>query len=336
MNSFITYFNDHIDRAYPLTFIDVGAMGGIPKKWSALSGVMKVLAFEPDEREFKKLVNSPTITYFNYALWERSEDLKYRIARGAGKSSFYFPNKDFLKQFEDESRHDVIKEEFLPASRVKSLDAIIKENQISDCDFIKLDTQGSELKILMGGKNEALSKIFGANIEVEFAEIYKGQCLFRDIDAFMADHGFELIDLRRAFWKRKDYYDYVGKGQLVFGDALYFRTKESMKILLTKSADADFARSKLFKSILTCLAYRVFDSAVSLVHLGLQLNIISKKDSTGAMDIIKTESKRGALPFFPGRNFLYKVANRLSQILKPKSYLGWADGDNMIGNVKDF
>ena len=335
MNSHIKYFTDHLDSKFPYTYVDIGAMGGIPKKWDCLRPNMKVIAFEPDEREFSKLKNSDRTRYFNYALFRDAQPLKYYVTKGHGKSSVYLPNDTVVKEFEDVERFRIVKEETLPKERVKSLDDVVSENKIASIDFIKLDTQGSELNILEGARDRVLPQTFGLNIEVEFTQIYQGQPLFCDVDRFLRAQGFELIDLRRAYWKRKDYYDYVGKGQLVFGDALYFKRLDVLSKDFSAASDKMFAVSKIYKGIVTCLVYRIFDYAVSLAKMGFTLNLLSEDECATAIGVIMDSSKKGVLPFFPGRTFLYKVLNRMSQALRPKSYLGWADGDRMIGNIKD-
>ena len=83
----------------------------------------------------------------------------------------------------------------------------------------------------------------------------------------MINKGFELMDLRRAYWKRKDFYEYFGKGQLIFGDALYFRKVDVFVNDLLKINDVSFCISKIYKAVMCCLVFRLFDYAVSLVEL---------------------------------------------------------------------
>jgi Methyltransferase FkbM domain len=65
---------------------------------------------------------------------------------------------------------------------------------VSRIDFIKLDTQGSELEILQGGVR-ALAGVRCVEVEVEFNPIYRGQPLFYEVDAFMRGQGFVLWKL---------------------------------------------------------------------------------------------------------------------------------------------
>lgn len=336
MKQKINYFIDKIDDKYPFTYVDVGAMGGIPLKWGCILDAMKVIAFEPDQREFDKLKSNNNINYMNYALHNRSEDLKYYITKGAGKSSVLKPNVDVISQYEDDDRFRVIHEEIIPSTRVRNLDSVIEENYIQDVDFIKLDTQGSELLILQGGQRKLMPMIFGAQIEVEFVEMYKQQALFRNIDDFMDNEGFSLIDLRRAYWKRRDYYNYRGKGQLIFGDALYFKKINLFCQELSGMQDKSCGKSKIFKSILICMVYKMFDYAVAVMKVGLDLGYLNKIEYEKGISEIQRDSFKGIFlnSYIYAR--IYSKINSLLQKYKPRSYLGWADGDREIGNIKDI
>ena len=336
MKQGINYFNEKKDDKYPFTYIDIGAMGGIPLKWSCMLDIMNVIAFEPDQREFDKLKSDNNIRYLNHALNNRSEDLKYYITKGAGKSSILKPNVDLVSQYEDDERFQVIQEKIISSTRVKNLDSIIEENVIQDVDFIKLDTQGSELSILQGGQTKLMSMIFGAQIEVEFVEMYKQQPLFRNIDDFMDNEGFSLIDLRRQYWKRRDYYNYRGKGQLIFGDALYFKKISLFRKELSGMQDKSHGKSKIFKSILICMVYKMFDYAVAVTKVGLDLGYLNNIECEKAISEIKRDSLKGT---FLNSRIYAMIHNRISSLLqkyKPRSYLGWADGDREIGNIKDI
>ena len=50
-------------------------------------------------------------------------------------------------------------------------------------DFMKIDVQGYELKVLKGSE-DSLKEILGLEIEIEFPEIYKNHCTFDEINHF--------------------------------------------------------------------------------------------------------------------------------------------------------
>ncbi|EMK04029.1 hypothetical protein LEP1GSC166_0690 [Leptospira kirschneri] len=68
--------------------------------------------------------------------------------------------------------------------------------------------------------------------------------------------GFELFDLQRYYWKRKNSIATgIIKGQLIFGDTLYFKTPESILSDLNVSSD------KLIRAICIYLIYGYVDLA---------------------------------------------------------------------------
>jgi len=329
------FFIKRIDKRIPFVYLDLGSMGGPSKKWNSLRGAMKIIGFEPDAREYSKLKAENDAIYFDNIIYSHSQDLTYYVTRGHGKSSIFKPNRKILSQFEDTERFDIVAEEHFSVNKVASLDDVISTNGIKDVDFLKLDTQGSELKILEGSRNYVLPKIFGIQIEVEFIPIYNDQPLFRDIDLFLSQNGFQLIDVRRYYWKRRDFFQYVGKGQITTGDALYFKSQEALLTEWENIKEISARTSKIYKCILTCLIYKMFDYAVMLASIARQLKFFSQRDYDLTIKEIKHLARRAFWPHFPGKSFLYKVGLNICERFKPFSYLGWADSDRMIGNIKD-
>lgn len=295
---------------------------------------MEVIAFEPDQREFAKLKNTDHITYLNCLVHNVSQDLSFNISREEGKCSIFKPNKAILSHFPNAERFDTVEEKRIWASQTKDLDSIAQENSIRDVDFIKLDTEGSELIILEGCKKEILSSVFGLHVEVSFLELREKQCLFHDVNKFLSGEAFNLIDLRRAYWKRKDFYDFPGKGALIFGDVLYFKEIGMLIETLKKKNNRAYGTSKIYKGILTCMIYRIFDYAMSLARMAFQENFLNEEEFKKLTSIIEI-CARDTLPHFWGRAFLYKLLSRICKRIQPKSHLGWADGDQWIGNIKD-
>jgi hypothetical protein len=84
-----------------------------------------------------------------------------------------------------------------------------------EVDILKLDLQGYELEALRGATN-LLPRIKTITTEVEFVPLYDGQPLFGDIDCFLRQSGFRLLNLYEL-WTHPD-------GQLTAGDAIYLNT----------------------------------------------------------------------------------------------------------------
>ncbi|MDX1440487.1 MAG: FkbM family methyltransferase, partial [Rubricoccaceae bacterium] len=86
---------------------------------------------------------------------------------------------------------------FVCAQRVKTrtADEFFVSQDLARIDFLKLDTQGTELDILNGAREYLSSgRVSVIKTEVSFVPIYKEQCLFADVDLFLREHGFVFVD----------------------------------------------------------------------------------------------------------------------------------------------
>jgi len=108
-----------------------------------------------------------------------------------------------------------------------TIDDFVAEHDEFLPDILKLDTQGSELSILEGAVR-TLARVGMVEVEVEFAPIYQDQPLFGDVASFMADQGFELLYLNRAFVSRRQIYGGPSRGQVLFGDALFGKREDQL------------------------------------------------------------------------------------------------------------
>ena len=124
---------------------------------------------------------------------------------------------------------------------IRSLDALVREGKVPGNlmpDFISLDTQGSELDILRGAETTFRDHCIALATEIEFHPMYEGQALFSNIFDFALRHGFHFAGftyLQEISPKRMP----VGaraKGFLAFGDALFLRRIDGVK-LIARSAN---------------------------------------------------------------------------------------------------
>ncbi|MFM9094372.1 MAG: FkbM family methyltransferase [Acidimicrobiaceae bacterium] len=76
--------------------------------------------------------------------------------------------------------------------KTESLDDLIQSQSLPSCDFLSIDTQGSELEILQHAE-KTLENCVGLKLEVSFVRNYKDKPLFGEIDKFLVDRGFHFI-----------------------------------------------------------------------------------------------------------------------------------------------
>ena len=310
----------------PLLLIDVGASGGVHSRWPKFTPCYKALLFEPDPREAKilKSRNKENLTVIESALSDSEQTIDFHLCKKQQVSSIYLPNFELINKFPEPERFEVLRSIKMKAD---SLDNQLQKNNIEDTDFIKLDTQGSELSILRGGVN-TLENVIGVEIEVEFIELYQKQPLFCEVDNFMKSNGFQLYDLRRYFWRTKEEDNYYGnqKGQLIFGEALYFKPPE--KVLSMKG----ITREKVIRAIFIYLVYGYPGLSKDLLDAGSRKNLLPKETCDTIFSIIMDFRKSGfKLPDFKGKGKILSMAHKIADVFAPNN--SWYCGtDESIGN----
>ncbi len=214
-----------------LGIIDVGARDGISPMFQPVAPLCQVVGFEPDGQEAKRLQDAASgssrfksLTYLPWALGATDGERLLYVCRSPAVSSFYRPNRVFLDRFPDPERFDILKTTPVP---MRSLDSLMKDPAVrmpAAIDFIKLDTQGSELDILRGAE-QTLQEVLAIEVEALFGPLYDGQPFFRDLDCFLTERGFRLLKLKRTEWVRRSYAQHpqLSGGQLVFADAFYLK-----------------------------------------------------------------------------------------------------------------
>ena len=159
---------------------------------------------------------------FPYFVGSESGEVAFKLYRDRGHSSAYAPNERYREHFLGDAF--AVEREIRVAAR--RLDDVYRDEDLSTPDYMKLDTQGSELDILRGGAR-LLEEVAFVEAEVEFTHIYQDQPLFFDVAKFLYERGFELLYLNRVFGNRR-LYQGPARGQIVFADALFARREDRL------------------------------------------------------------------------------------------------------------
>ena len=151
----------------------------------------------------------PRVTIHINALGERREQRTFQITNNLVSSSLFAPG-DTIRKYHGAK---VAVTESVPVIVVALADVL----SVPEIDLMKLDLQGGELAALKGCGADLLSRTKVIIAEAMFAEVYKGQPLFADIDALLRSHAFRLYNLYDLFTHED--------GQLLQGDAVYLNTR---------------------------------------------------------------------------------------------------------------
>lgn len=223
-----------------ISLIDIGAAGGLQDRWKPYTRFVDLVAVEPDSRAKESIEKLETTSLrslhrVNSPLASTTRELDFYLCKHPRQSSVYKPNQKHFSKYNDGHKWRV--------ERIEKMDAITLDSAIASRikpDFLKIDTQGSELDILKGATT-TLRSCLGIEAEVEFREIYESQPLFGDLAIFMTANGFEFIDFV-AFgrWERSRSDGLrTFLGELIHADALFMRSPESALALAKTLDDPD-------------------------------------------------------------------------------------------------
>lgn len=328
MNLFIDPIFEGEYRASPLVLVDVGSSGGPDPRWRPAARHLRLIGFDADDRSVAPAGFGDTaVTYLNMALHREKTHVDFHLLRKQEASSIYRVSRRFVDAFPESERFDVIRSIQVDTD---TLDAQLTAAGIGDVDFIKVDTQGSELFVLEGAAG-ALGGCFGLEVEVEFAPIYEGQPLFGDIDGLLRQRGFSLFDLRPYHWKRSAGRHFGGpKGQLVSADALYFRDLDAFGAALDRRDSAASVRANVLHAMTVCGAYGYLDYAV---EIGVTFQRLFSVGEQKALQRWARRSTRlvSRLPYFPGRGRLASLLGQMHRAVMP-THRGWATVGPPLGN----
>jgi FkbM family methyltransferase len=181
----------------PITIADIGACDGLSTViYSRIFPFAKFYCFEPIHENYREMEENlkhygvNNVIAFQYALAEANgEDTFYRSHGSAGAKDHDQGNKSssLLKPKEHLKTHPwcKFKEDKV---LVRSLDFL----QLPKIDFMHIDVQGAELRVLVGAER-ALTTTRAIWLEVSNVEMYDGQPLKRDISLYLDRNGFSLV-----------------------------------------------------------------------------------------------------------------------------------------------
>lgn len=320
--------------------IDVGARGGLGYPWAGLKSIVEGVYFEADREEQKKLQASSKETVFPYALSKKCGKYNLNLTSSRPASSLLFPNHKFFSMYPENERMNVDK---IVECECTTIDSLYEEGILEKADFIKLDTQGSELDIIKGGKFFLSTNVLGIEVEVSFRELYKNQAFFRDVDKYISEEfNMELVDIQKSYWKYSEGLD-IGqrKGAVIFGNALYFRSPDEI-IKLCESAPTTAEKKDTYvMALIMYLAYGYIDYSLRLIRLGRGKEIL--EEDTHALlentikDYAKTFMYKINKTFSRGsfRRKAFLIGKLLAAIFDPKGG-GWNNWESNLGSKKKW
>ena len=172
--------------------IDVGAhIGQYLKEMRAISPKAIILLFEPQPSVFPTLEQTAMKYHgkpYNLALGEENTTLDFHIV-GESESSSLLPGADDAVTIAPY----LVKKEGIIKVPVRRLDDVLNDEANNvPIDFLKLDVQGFEDRVLRGAP-QALARTRYVLTELHFKPVYKGCCLVDEGFHILRQAGFKLL-----------------------------------------------------------------------------------------------------------------------------------------------
>ena len=231
--------------ASPFFLLDVGCSGGIEYRWHFFGDHLRAIGFDPLVAEIDRL-NSlnpyPGVTYVAAFVTCRDYDSLFppelRLDRIRSKSDDAFYRVSATAVLE-RSEVSYVQERYnkgapvVMTDRTVELDEMIETHDRSGVDFLKIDTDGHDIEVLLGAKAIlAAGGLLGLKVEAPLqGAIHSCANIFGNIDRLLREQGFSLFDLTTFHYSRRHLpapflYDLPAStttGQAIWGDAVYFR-----------------------------------------------------------------------------------------------------------------
>jgi FkbM family methyltransferase len=221
---------------HPFCLVDVGASGGIDGYWESFGQNLRAFGFDGLVREVERLnaaAGGRNQWYFPYLVGDKSyqpprdalDTQPFPLTSAARAAEIAHCN--YARTFFDQTGSGET------ATEMIELDQFFLRDRPTDVDFIKIDTDGSDYQVLLGGRELlSASQVLGVGVEVQFHGLVDNESnTFRNIDRLLTAQGFALFDLEvyrysRAALPRPFTYRIPAQthgGQVLWGDALYLR-----------------------------------------------------------------------------------------------------------------
>lgn len=173
------------------TILDIGAnTGQFALQFHQLLPDATLYSFEPLEDCYNELLKKmrchPKFHAFNFALGDKNgEAPMYR--------NDYTPSSSLLSMKElHRSAFPFTKHTTIQTIPIRRLDDLVDKLDIVENILIKIDVQGTEDKVILGGE-ELISRASILILETSFQPLYQDQPLFDDIYGMLKQKGFSYI-----------------------------------------------------------------------------------------------------------------------------------------------
>jgi hypothetical protein len=185
-------------KKYKITpvLVDVGASGVMHKIWEPIADLSEYLGFDPDLREMRSesAATFKRSTIVNKAVCsdDKAEEVNFVLTRSPHCSSMLRPNSKALEQYSFYELFEVVEERRVAAT---TLNHVLKEVALPCIDWLKVDSQGCDLRIYQNLDEAVRNRLLAIEVEPGLINAYVDEDMFVDVHRKLSAEGFWLSDL---------------------------------------------------------------------------------------------------------------------------------------------
>jgi len=171
------------------TILDIGAnVGQAAINFCSLFGQAQVHSFEPIPDCFTQLKRVatafPNLSVHNFALGDETGEIDFHQNAYSPASSILTMSDDHVKSYPKTIDSSVI------SVPIRRLDDVAIELGLSGQMLIKIDVQGYEKNVIIGGR-AVIRQAKVVVVETSIKSLYEGDSSFRDLFTMLSELGFE-------------------------------------------------------------------------------------------------------------------------------------------------
>jgi FkbM family methyltransferase len=181
----------------PPVLVDVGASGGLHAAWKDLSKYAVCIAFDADDREMRGVPRANKVYkrlyVYNRALTAGPEGVAdFYLTRQPACSSLLPPCPDKLAAWEFANRFDVTRRTSVETIRLQT---VLREAGIESVDWLKVDSQGTDLRLFQSLGEHQMRQVLVAEFEPGILDSYQGEDKLWQLMSWMEGLNFWMSDI---------------------------------------------------------------------------------------------------------------------------------------------
>lgn len=176
--------------------VDVGASGDPPEIWRGIERESIYVGFDPDLRELRDTAGGRfhrSVMLNELVTSDKScVEARFYLTRSPLCSSALRPDAPALSNWLFADLFEVEREAHV---RATTLDAVLDRLSLARIDWLKLDSQGTDLRLFRSLRDEVRRRTLAVDIEPGLIDAYTGEDLFVDAHRALLAEGFWLSRL---------------------------------------------------------------------------------------------------------------------------------------------